>query len=42
VTGAPRAEHRGEMDVGVALPVFVILIILIAVSVWALVHSLRR
>jgi len=27
------------MDVGVALPVFVILI---AVSVWALVHSLRR
>jgi len=27
------------MDAGIALPVFVILI---AVSVWALVHSLRR
>ncbi|MDQ0763093.1 hypothetical protein QFZ32_003892 [Streptomyces canus] len=39
MTGAPRTEHRGGMDVGVALPVFVILL---AVSVWALVHSLRR
>jgi len=27
------------MDAGIALPVFVILIV---VSVWALVHSLRR
>ncbi|CAM5479522.1 hypothetical protein SCANM124S_04367 [Streptomyces canus] len=39
MTGTPRTEHRGGMDVRVALPVFVILI---AVSVWALVHSLRR
>ncbi|MDH6517243.1 hypothetical protein RKD19_003548 [Streptomyces canus] len=39
MTGAPAPEHRGGMDAAVALPVFVILV---AVSVWALVHSLRR